>query len=181
MKFRLFFLGVLLFFNSIVLGQHYKSNKDKVRILGSVGLGLGQENLISLPKLSGMVSFKLNNGTYSKLGQLQKFSFYVGTEASIVVFFAGAFSISGTGGFKTGPITTDCSLTKLYLVNPDGNVVARQTTLNPKIGVMIGQVWIKTGPSFLLSEYDIFRETFGNFMHIGNVAFNFEVNYYFAL
>lgn len=176
-KFKILIIGFLLFSNSFVFSQYYKPNSGKTQFVGTMGLGVGQENLVSLPKLSGFASFKLGNRSISNHGNFQKNSFYLGAEASIVVFFAGAVSISGTTGLKTGPLSFDCSLTRLWLANPDGDVVARQTTLNPKIGIMMGPVWLKAGPSFLLTDYDIFGESFGNFMHIGNIACNLELNY----
>jgi len=113
----------------------------------------------------------------TQFGNFQQNSFYIGSEVSIAVVFAGAISISGTTGFKIGRFTTDCSLTRLWLANPSGDVVSRQTTLNPKFGFMIGPIWVKTGPSFLITNENIFGESFGNFLHIGQIPFNIELNY----
>lgn len=178
--FRILIFAFLLFSNCLVFGQYFRPKNDIVQMVGMAGIGVGQENLVGLPKLSGFASFKLGRQSNSKFGNFQKSAFYIGSEASIVVLFAGAASISGTAGFKTGRFTTDCSLSRLWLANSDGDVVARQTTLNPKIGVMIGPVWIKTGPSFLLTNENVFRDLFGNFMHITNIPFNLELNYNFT-
>lgn len=176
-KLKILIIGLLLFSNALVFGQHNRPNGDKMQLVGTVGLGVGQENLVSMPKLSGFASFKLGNRSISNHGNFQKNAFYLGSEASVLIFFAGAVSVSGTAGIKVGSLSFDGSLTRLWLANPDGNVVARQTTLNPKMGVMIGPVWLKAGPSFLLTDNSVWRELFGNFMHIDHIACNLELNY----
>lgn len=178
MKNGLIILIFVLLGNISTNAQYYRPRKNNVQFVGSLGIGLGQENLLSLPKLSGLISFEMNRkNNRNRFWNFQKNAFFAGTEVSIVILFGMAVSIAGTVGLKTGPITIDCSITRLILTNPDGVVVSRQTTVNPKLGIILGPVWIKTGPSLLSTNPNIFGNTFGNFMHIKAVPFNLEVNY----
>jgi hypothetical protein len=177
MRFQIM-LSLLVVWASLNLhGQYHKLRNNNVQFVGTIGLGLGQENIISFPKLSGLASFRLGRNSGAAYGNFQKDALYVGSEASIVVLFAGAVSISGISGIKKGPLTADCALTRLWLANPDGDIVARQTTLNPKFGVMFGPAWLKVGPSFLLTNEDVFRDIFGDFMHVAGLGINLELNY----
>ncbi len=169
--------GILIFCSLNASAQYYHKSNKLLKFVGAAGIAAGPENLISLPKLSGFASFKLGGKADHRFGNFQRHSFYIGTESSIVILFAAAGSISGVAGFKSDRFTLDCSLTRLWLMNPEGDIVSRQTTLNPKIGVMFGPIWMKVGPSVLMTNENIFRDTFGNFLHIGNVPFNLEVNY----
>lgn len=177
MQKQIFILIISLVFGQMTYAQYFKLKNNSVQFVGAAGIGVGQENLVSMPKLSGLMSIKLGSKSNSKFGNFQKNAFYVGAEGSILIFFTGAWSISGTSGIKINRFTTDCSLTRLWLANPNGSIVSRQTTLNPKFGIMFGPVWLKGGPSFLLTNENIFRDSFGNFMHIGKVPFNLELNY----
>ncbi len=176
---KLLILGLLICAHSNTFGQTTEPYIDNLKFVGSVGIGIGQENFVSLPKLSAYASYNFLNNKEGANQELQNCNIYFGLEASMFVFFAGAFSISGTAGLKAGPVTLDCALTRLWLSDSEGDIVGRQTTLNPKIGGMIGPVWIKAGPSFLLTDENVVSETFGNFMRIDNYYINVEVNYFF--
>jgi len=177
MNIKFFIFGLLIYIHANILGQSTEPN-DNLKFIGSVGIGIGQENFVSLPKLSAYASYNLLNNIDSTDHNLQKCNIYLGAEVSMFVFFAGAFSISGTAGLQTGPITLDCAITRLWLSDAEGDIAGRQTTLNPKIGGMIGPIWIKAGPSFLLTNENVVSETFGNFMRIGDYYMNVEVNYF---
>lgn len=176
-KINLLLLGFILNIHATTFGQSTDVH-DNLKFIGSVGIGIGQENFVSLPKLGAYASYNLPNNKDTTSHNLQKCNIYLGAEVSMFVFFAGAFSISGTAGLQTGPITLDCAITRLWLSDAEGDIAGRQTTLNPKIGGMIGPIWIKAGPSFLLTNENVVSETFGNFMRIGDYYMNVEVNYF---
>lgn len=178
MRLKLLILGLFIYLLSNTFGQVTEHVKDNLKFIGSVGIEIGQENFVSLPKFSAYASYNLLNNKDSASDNLEKGCVYFGVEGSMFVFFAGAFSVSGTTGFQAGRLTLDCALTRLWLSDADGYSVGRQTTLNPKIGVMFGPVWIKAGPSLLLTNDDFISETLGNFMRIGNNYINVEVNYF---
>lgn len=178
MRLKFLILGLFIYLLSNTFGQVTEHVKDNLKFIGSVGIEIGQENFVSLPKFSAYASYNLLNNKDSTSDNLEKGCVYFGVEGSMFVFFAGAFSVSGTTGFQAGRLTLDCALTRLWLSDADGYSVGRQTTLNPKIGVMFGPVWIKAGPSLLLTNDDFISETLGNFMRIGNNYINVEVNYF---
>lgn len=176
-KINLLLLGFILYLQATTFGQSTDVH-DNLKFIGSTGIGIGQENFVSLPKLSAYVSYNLLNNNDTTSNTLQKCNIYFGAEASMLVFFGGTFSISGTAGLQTGPITLDCPITRLWLSDAEGDIAGRQTTINPKIGGMIGPIWIKAGPSFLLTDDEFVGDIFGNFMRIGDYYMNVEVNYF---
>ena len=68
MKFHLLICLILVFSCSNTLAQDYHQKNDKIQTIGTIGLAVGQENLVSLPKLSGFASIKLGKKTNSKFG-----------------------------------------------------------------------------------------------------------------
>lgn len=157
---------------------------------GFVGVGLGQEHLLSLPKVSAIYSlgfkqnrrfkFRSSRLPFSGIHDLPENGLLFGTEVSMFVLFAGTFSTSALIGIKSGPVTAETSITRQFLASPDGDIVARQSTLNPKLGVKMGPIWLKTGPSFLLGSEDVYGSIFGDFLKIGGTAFNVELSYQFS-
>jgi hypothetical protein len=148
-------------------------------MLFAVGISAGQETFIGFPKLGAYKEFSLTPKAQPLHGRKQfsgfgKCSFYVGAEASMLVFFAGAFTISADAGFALGPVTIDNSLTRTVFASPVGDRNSYSTTYNPKLGLNIGPVWLKAGPSFKLGKSD---SPMGNWLTIGNNPYNVELLY----
>jgi hypothetical protein len=170
MKFRIALLFSFLF-SSGMDAQHARFFDG---MLLGVGVSAGQENFMGLPKLAAYKDFSL---TPDKRGRT-KYGFrtcsaYAGADAALFVFFAGAFSASATCGFAVGPFTIDNSFATTTTLNADGDRVYSYRTYNPKIGVNIGPVWLKAGPSYVIGG----KVEMGNWCRIGSTYFNFEILY----
>jgi hypothetical protein len=147
-------------------------------MLFTVGISAGRETFIGLPKLGAYKEFSLlsqrplhGRKQFSGFGNC---SFYAGAEASIFVIFAGVFSVSADAGFAFGPLTIDNSLTRSVIVSPDGGENSYYTTCNPKLGLNIGPVWLKAGPSYAVGKSDA---AMGNWLKKGNNHYNVELLY----
>ncbi len=139
----------------------------------SVGVSAGRETFIGLPKFGVYKQFPMRY-TKCKGPQLgfRSPAIYAGVDGSLFVFFAGAFSVGPTLGYGHGPFSVDNSLTITLITSPEG-ANEKNWSYNPKVGVNIGPIWIKAGPSFQL-----YTETsWGNWVQIGNVSMNFELLY----
>ena len=153
--------------------QHYNNGFKRIDLLGHIGLSFGQETLIGLPKLGGICRLNFKRAQSIENRPFKGSSFYVGADLSMFVLFAGAFSSGIQAGFKFGPITIDNSFSRLSLMSPESDIVARQTTYNPKIGLVIGPAWLKFGPSYIIKGDNILRDGFG----MNNFPFNAELCY----
>ncbi len=154
-------------------GQHYNNDFKRIDLLGHIGVSFGQETLIGLPKLGGICRLNFNRTKSIENRPFKGNSFYVGADLSMLVFFAGAFNTGVQAGFKFGPITIDNSFSQLSLMSPESDIVARQTSYNPKIGLVIGPAWLKFGPSYIIKGDNILRDGFG----MNNFPFNAELCY----
>jgi len=144
------------------------------RFIYSIGVSAGHETVISAPRLGAIfaIPFEGQTGYARNKASLGRFSFYTGVEASIFVFFAGTFGISGNAGLKIGPFTIDNSFTHTIVAGPSGES-HNYSSLNPKVGLKLGPIWIKAGPCYRLR---------GNFeldkwVQIGSIPFNFDILY----
>lgn len=134
------------------------------------GGSFGTETLIGLPNMGVLGHY---NFTHSKSTFKSGTSIYGGVNCSAFVLFAGAFSYGINSGVKTGPLTLDVSLSNLRITNNDGDIVSRQSSLSPKIGILLKDVWLKFGYSRIISGKNILHEDFG----IPNFPMNIELSY----
>lgn len=103
---------------------------------------------------------------------------YGGGEVSFFYFFLGELSVSANAGIAFGSFTIDNNITSAMIFGfaHEGSFARYYHTCNPKIGIIIGPMWLKAGPSFLLSGEPAFPEM----MKINGRSFNFELLYTFA-
>lgn len=139
------------------------------------GVAVGPETGISafLPKI-GYYNFKESGN----------FETYFGAEASFWVIQWPMLSADILYGIKKNLFTFDTSLGVLWL--PKATYVKTtphrtHITLNPKIGIRLGKVWIKAGPGVFLYKNYIREESAPilNLVRIGSVHYNFEILYKF--
>jgi len=128
----------------------------------SVGLSAGQETFIGFPKFGAYKQFPIHYARCKgpQLG-FRHPAIYAGVDGSLFVFFAGAFSVGPTIGYGHGPFSIDNSLTFTLITQPE-SVNEKNWSYNPKIGINIGPVWLKAGPSFSLyaeSDWDGWVQT----------------------
>ncbi len=152
-------------------GLKLKSLDKKFGLMGYMGVGFGREYLISAPKIAVLGMFQIRKKSLKKTYCFSGSSIYVGLETSMLVYFGGAFGVGANAGIKIGPITLDGSLSKLSLSSPSSEIVARQQTFNPKIGLVLGDAWLKAGPSYLLNGTDILSSFLGG----KEFRFNIEI------
>lgn len=151
--------------------NYYKPQQTKW--LNSAGVSAGQETFIGA-KLGVYREFSLVRDRRDDRN-FRKFSLYAGPEASLFVFFAGVFSFSATGGVALGPFTLDNAVTYTTFVSPNGHAGQDYGSLNPKIGLQLGPVWLKAGPSYLISGSTIWGDY--RFLEINEQPWNFEIRY----
>lgn len=154
-----------------------------VEYVGQIGVSAGQETFIGAPRGGLFMDFgrdwkgSMRNapvGLYSDEAGFSDLGFHAGIQTSMLVFFAGWFSIGADAGFTLKPISLDVSVSRTIVVDPDGETVGRDNTVNPKLGVFIGPVWIQGGPSFAMNGKG---ENYNNIIRIDDIPFNFEVTY----
>jgi hypothetical protein len=154
-----------------------KSNRSGLfkDVLFAVGLSAGQETFIGLPKLSAYKAFPLlsKNNKSPKYG-FHRYSIYAGADVSTFVFFAGVFTASGNVGFVAGPVTLDNSLAFTVVSSPESEN-SNYSTCNPKLGLIIGPIWLKAGPSFAVHG----NPDWGNWMKKNGTCYNVELHYLF--
>jgi len=141
-----------------------------------VGFGAGPETGLSLlmPKLS-----------YYNFQNRKNLSTYYGIEGSYWIIIAQWMSLDFLYGVKKNIFTFDTSIgvwwyPKLDNKNTSSEVVGPyfHSTLNPKIGVKLGRVWLKGGPSiFLYKNYPKDQGPIGitDMIKIGHTLCNFEI------
>lgn len=96
---------------------------------------------------------------------------YFGLEGSFFALFGVWRGIGANAGFNFQRITIDNSLTWFRVSGSDGgNTII---TNNPKLGLKLGKVWIKAGPSFQINSNDALE----NWMKIGQLNYNLEVTF----
>ncbi|MBK7129902.1 MAG: hypothetical protein IPM74_04640 [Crocinitomicaceae bacterium] len=145
-----------------------------------MGLALGRETFISmfLPKIGvmGTVSFGKQKKNSSFGVDFPKYGMYGAADLTIFGLFQVALSMTTWVGFKIGPLTIDNSIAFVRGF-PDGKKVNDDfylRTINPKIGLKIGIVWLKFGPSYTISgKWD----QLDNWFKIKNNFFNFDLNF----
>mgnify|MGYP000270931559 CR=1 FL=1 len=160
------------------LAQQQSGVKAGLRRFGSdlivsVGGSAGHEAFIGAPKMGFYKPWAIKGkGQRPSRNGFYPVSFYAGSETSLFVLFAGTFSISATTGFNAEWFTLDGSVSRTSVASPDGDVVSRFTTFNPKLGLAIRKVWIKAGPCYFING-----EPWENWVNINGIPFNFEVRY----
>ncbi len=142
--------------------------------IGAAGISVGQESFIGLPKLYGLGEFRIA-GKQPDYG-FANLSLYGGGELSLFGFHALALGISANTGVAVGPFTIDNSITYTIRRGPSGEKPGNYTTYNPKLGLNIGPIWLKAGPSILLDGKGI-----EDWTKINNRYYNFEVLYIFPI
>lgn len=160
------------------LPAHAPQKKDERRpffknVFGMGGVAAGQEYLVSV-KGSFIKPFRIgsNKGSRSKFG-FYPVCAYAGAEAGLMGLFALWGGIGVCGGFAAGPVTIDNSVTCFGIMGNEG-AGGGHITSNPKLGLKFGPVWMKAGPSFLLTS----ESATGNWLQIGQTKMNFELCFY---
>ena len=136
-------------------------------------MGIGPETLLSLflPKVS-LYNFH----------EYRYFDTYYGIEGTIGILVAQWYSFDCIFGVKKNNFSFDTSIGVFWYpkqkfdAEPAGPYF--HSTLNPKIGIKIWNLWFKAGPSiFLYKDHPENQETLGmmNFTKFGNVHYNFEI------
>ncbi|MSQ79850.1 MAG: hypothetical protein EXR21_09300 [Flavobacteriaceae bacterium] len=150
---------------------------SRVKPVFYVGVAVGKETFVSIlmPKF-GVLGYKdIGRIGYIKSGDMSKYAFYGAADITLFGLFQPVLTITGYVGFKIGSITIDNSLAFLN-VFPDGKWLKdkHQFTYNPKIGLKVGSIWVKVGPSFMLEpKYGLLDD----WMKLGNNYYNFDLNF----
>ena len=134
-----------------------------------VGIAAGQETIAALPKVGLYRKFDYGRAR-SRFARGNKY-FYAGGEVSTFVFFAGTFTGGLNAGVRYRFITLDNSISGTAISSPESEIVGKYCTYNPKFGIWLGPVWIKAGPSFLVSG----QSYWGTFVDVGDTPFNVEL------
>ncbi|MFY0644892.1 MAG: hypothetical protein JXR19_10535 [Bacteroidia bacterium] len=117
----------------------------------SGGFGIGQEYWYGV-NLSFIQQFPLTTQTYFKRHYgFRPVALYTGLDINFFGHFAFWAGAGINVGIALGPLTIDNSLSTWGIIGPDRKSFS-QKLYNPKIGIHIGRVWLKAGPSFLLSD-----------------------------
>lgn len=127
-------------------------------VVFTLGAQVGQENFFGL---KGSILFpyyfskessknKYSRKWSSKSGKFEKPCLYAGLDLSAMGLFAVWFSAGINAGISLKYFTLDNNIAFFGIAGPE-NQFGNHTTYNPKIGVLIGPVWIKAGPSFLIN------------------------------
>jgi len=148
-----------------------------------IGLAAGKETFISgfFPKLGILQSINIGkrefnpvyeynsekNNNYFKYKDMPKYSFYGGADITFFGFFSAVLTFSGYTGFKIGIFTIDNSIA--YLTT----FPKYQLTYNSKIGIKLGPIWVKSGPSFILKNTYAISDSW---MKFNNNYYNFDLN-----
>ncbi|MCR9172147.1 MAG: hypothetical protein NXI10_06630 [bacterium] len=184
----------VLLFAFLLLGTHlfaqyppyYKRKKGRnfhphsnVNIVGQIGIAAGQEHFISAPKGGVFLDTGGEYPRHLKMRNLDwdSFSdvgFHAGPQLSMFILFGGWFSYGVQGGISVKPFTFDVSITRTTILNPDSDVVGRDNTINPKLGIFVGPVWVQCGPSFAMNGKG---ENLNNIIRLNGQPFNFELSY----
>jgi hypothetical protein len=157
-------ITTILLFSHLVVNTQTRYYYRKNTIDQYIGIAAGQETFISgvMPKVGLLVQ---NFHTKNK-----KFSTYYGADITLGVFFQFWLSVTAQTGIRYNYISLDNSIGYLGLF-PQKLSSKHQFTCNPKLGTKIGPVWLKAGPSILLSH----RRALNNFLKIGEYYYNFEI------
>ena len=144
----------------------------KKDFFGSFGGGVGNEYIFGI-KGSIIKPFSLRKETEIPKYGFYPYNFYVSIDANFFALFAGWGGIGINAGFTIKNFTIDNSIVK-FGASAQKGVGKSMTTYNPKLGIRIGEWWIKAGPSFLIGGS---KAIFPDWIKIGNYNYNFEVNY----
>lgn len=132
--------------------------ENSSNVIFTLGAQVGQENFFGL---KGSILFpyyfskessryKFSRKWNSNNGKFDKPCIYSGLDLSAMGLFAVWFSAGINAGISLKYITLDNNIAFFGIAGPE-NQFGNHTTYNPKIGVLIGPVWIKAGPSFLIN------------------------------
>jgi hypothetical protein len=146
-------------------------------VVFAIGAQVGQENFFGV---KGSILFpyyfskessknKYSRKWSSNKGKFDKPCLYTGLDLSAMGLFAVWFSAGINAGISLKHITLDNNIAFFGLAGPD-NQFGNHLTYNPKFGILIGPVWIKAGPSFLLNP----SQAEVNPIRLKNQAFNVE-------
>jgi hypothetical protein len=150
----------------------------KIQPVVYIGFAVGHETFVSatFPKFGVLGYLPLGNDSrsYDDKRNLSKFAIYGGADLSIFALFQPAIGVTGYSGVKMRFFTIDNSLAFLNGF-PDGKIVndKHQFTYNPKIGIKLGSVWLKVGPSFIIEDRWI---ELNKWMKVGSHFYNIDLN-----
>jgi len=135
----------------------------------SGGIVAGQESIF------GVKGYFIKPYSFTKSAKKSAFGFYkvgayTGLEYGGFMFFAIWGEIGVNTGVSLGPFTLDNSINSLFVLVE--GPTRYQTTYNPKLGIHLGPVWLKAGPSFLISKESVLFE---DWIKIGKYNMNFEI------
>jgi hypothetical protein len=136
------------------------------------GLSLGQETFISTPRggiLGEIVLVRKNRR--GRLWNFHPVSVYGGAEGSLFGVFAFGGSAAVVSGLKLSIFTLDINAAVSGFAVNEAKI--GYSTYNPKVGLIIGPVWLKCGPSYRFNSNK--EPVFDGFMSTNNQAYNIEM------
>lgn len=162
--------------------KQFKKNYFFDDIFGTLGFGVGQEYFFGLKgSLIKPFSFVKNRGksriltnNVNKHSGFYPLGGYVSIDPNMFVFFAGWVGVGLNVGVSLPFVTVDNSIVVWAISGPSGEEGYGRVTYNPKIGVYVGPVWFKVGPSFILAQK---KEFAPDLIKINDTNFNFELSY----
>ncbi len=111
------------------------------------GLAIGQETFIATPRAGILGEFAIiRRNRNAKMWNFHRFSIYGGAEGSIFGLFVFGGSAAAVGGIKMSVFTLDINASVSGFALNDAKF--GYSTYNPKLGLVLGPVWLKVGPSF---------------------------------
>lgn len=137
------------------------------------GISAGNETFISLPRFGVCRDISMvGPSTYSMKRNQDASSFYVAADISLFGLVVMSITPSLYVGYRYQSISVDNSIAYTF-----GGVSNNQTyqycSINPKIGLRLNRVWIKTGPSYTIWE-KMQNDSPSNWMIISGQQFNVD-------
>ena len=140
---------------------------------GYYGFEVGHETFISgvLPKI-GLIRYMnlRNDSLYNQ--KRSTITAYAGADITLGVLYAAWFASNAYAGVKLGHLTLDNSIAYFAGLHSEGKHID-YGTYNPKLGVKIGKIWFKSGPSFKIGKS--FYLDNSTYFKIGYFNYNFEL------
>lgn len=164
--------GYLIQHQTISLKNYNQHNGSfKNDIFGAAGIAIGQEHFAAVKgSIIKPINFGYRPRYYPKYG-FYKHGAYASLEGSMFGMFAIWAGLGVNIGYNLGPLTLDNSVTAWGIAGENASFGI--VTYNPKVGIRVGPVWLKSGPSFLLAG----EEFIDNYLKIGRYNMNFELLY----
>ena len=171
---------------STTISTHYKYQLFSNDMFSTLGIGAGYEYVLFALKGSLIKPYRFKSRyKYVTISQRFKsrhakygfypFGSYVGLDFNAMGLAAAWLSIGTTIGLSFPFFTLDNSLTFSGWTGPDGGYQnGGHISWNPKLGLRIGPVWLKSGPSLILGTTTIDE----NWLKFNQYNLNFELSFY---